>query len=68
MKKVLFCLIIGVLISNVYAEKSKIVKHFKFNEPLKKYLGSYILKTEKGYKLSTKGFLVSNVILAEFLI
>ena len=37
MKKVLFCLIIGVLISNVYAEKSKIVKHLKFNEPLKYY-------------------------------
>lgn len=37
MKKVLFCLIIGVLISNVYAEKSKLVKHLKFNEPLKYY-------------------------------
>ena len=37
MKKVWFCLIIGVLISNVYAEKSKIVKHLKFNEPLKYY-------------------------------
>ena len=34
---------------------------------LKKYLGTHILKTDNGYKLSTKGFLVSNVILSEFI-
>ena len=38
-----------------------------FSELLKKYGGKYILKTEKGYKLSNEGFLLSNVILAEFL-
>ena len=39
----------------------------KYKKPLKKYLGTHILKTPKGYRLSTEGFLVSNVVLAEFL-
>lgn len=38
-----------------------------FSEPIKKYLNSHILKTDKGYRLSTDGFLVSNIILSEFL-
>ena len=38
-----------------------------YKEPLKKYLGTRIFKTDKGYKLSTEGFLLSNIILSEFL-
>ena len=51
----------------------KINKKFQINfeknykEPLKKYLGTHILKTDKGYKLSDEGILVSNIILSEFL-
>lgn len=39
----------------------------KYNETIKKYLHTHILKTKNGYKLSSDGILVSNVILAEFL-
>ena len=38
-----------------------------YKEPLKKYLGTHILKTNTGYKLSTEGILLSNIILSEFL-
>ena len=39
-----------------------------FEHPLKKYSGTYIIKTKNGYKLSDDGFLVSNIILSEFLL
>ena len=39
-----------------------------FDSSLKKYSGTYIIKTKNGYKLSDDGFLVSNVILSEFLL
>lgn len=40
----------------------------KFCKQLKKYSDtSYILKTEYGYKLSNEGFLISNIILADFI-
>ncbi len=40
----------------------------KYAHILEKYLQSgHIIETEKGYKLSTKGFLVSNVILSDFI-
>lgn len=38
-----------------------------FSAPLKKFFDTYIVKTKSGYKLSTEGILVSNIILAEFL-
>ena len=38
-----------------------------FFKPLKKYSEKYILKTEKGYRFSNDGFLVSNIILSEFI-
>lgn len=40
----------------------------KYSNVIQKYTQSgHILKTPNGYKLSTEGFLVSNIILAEFL-
>ena len=40
----------------------------KYKEVISKYLNSgHILRTEKGYKLSDSGFLLSNIILADFL-
>ena len=38
-----------------------------FGKVLKKYLGTHILKTDIGYKLSVEGILVSNVVLSEFI-
>jgi oxygen-independent coproporphyrinogen-3 oxidase len=40
----------------------------KYNEILKKYEGLNLLsKTQKGYKFTPNGLLVSNVVLADFL-
>ncbi len=40
----------------------------KYSEPLKQYLETgHIVKTENGYNLSNQGFLISTVILADFL-
>lgn len=40
----------------------------KYKDVLKKYTKSgHILKTDKGYKLSNEGFLLSNIILSEFI-
>lgn len=39
----------------------------KYKEILRKFMPEYIIKTECGYKLSLKGVLLSNNILAEFL-
>lgn len=40
----------------------------EYAKPLKKYLQSgHILKTDKGYRLSNQGFLLSNIILSEFI-
>lgn len=38
----------------------------KYSSILEKYIG-YIVKTDKGYKLTTDGILVSNIILADFI-
>ena len=56
----------GINISTIN-DRFKIDFEKVYNEPLKKYEGKYILKTDKGYRLSDEGFLVSNIILAEFL-
>ena len=48
--------------------KYKIDFDTKYEKPLKEYLDTgHILKTENGYKLSNHGFLISTVILADFL-
>ncbi|MBS4760725.1 MAG: radical SAM family heme chaperone HemW [Clostridium sp.] len=40
----------------------------KYSIPLKKYLQSgHLLRTDKGYRLSNQGFLLSNIILSEFI-
>ncbi len=55
-------------------DKNKINSEFdidfdkKYDLPLKKYIQTgHIEKTQKGYKLTTKGFLLSNDILSEFI-
>ncbi len=60
------------LVSGV--DKNKINSEFnidfdkKYVQPLKKYIETgHIEKTQKGYKLTTKGFLLSNDILSEFI-
>ncbi len=60
------------LVSGV--DKNKINSEFgidfdkKYAQPLEKYLKTgHIEKTQKGYKLTTRGFLLSNDILSEFI-
>lgn len=49
-------------------QKFNIIFSDKYQNILEKYLATgHILKTNKGYKLSDEGFLVSNIILAEFI-
>ena len=40
----------------------------KYKNTLKKYLATgHLIKTDKGYRLSDEGFLISNLILLEFI-
>lgn len=49
-------------------QKFNIIFSDKYQNILEKYLATgHILKTNKGYKLSDEGFLVSNIILAELI-
>lgn len=48
-------------------KKYKIDFNKKYSSILEKYIG-YIAKTDKGYKLTTDGILVSNIILADFIV
>lgn len=41
---------------------------YKYKEVLKKFSPEYITKTPRGYKLTLNGVLLSNIILAEFLV
>lgn len=49
-------------------QKFNIVFSEKYKHTLEKYLSTgHIIKTDKGYRLSDEGFLVSNIILSEFI-
>ena len=56
--------------SGIDVEKIKRVYSFDFEKEFKNVLDKYkdyFVKTEKGYALNTKGFLISNLILSEFM-
>lgn len=57
----------GIDINNIN-NKYNIDFNEKYSKPLKQYLETgHVIKTKNGYKLSDKGFLISTVILADFL-
>ncbi len=56
----------GIDVQKIW-EKFSIDFEEKYSKILKKYQGEYIKKTDLGYRLTLKGSMLSNIILAEFI-